>query len=167
MLLGLDGNIYLAGTNSWTIIRKFGDAPESAIAKFDVEAEAFDPDYCQSIPALTHGQEAGTVIAYTPGEFVVRAVDESLADIGSVDSYYTDIEHACRFYQGTIDEDGELSLEEQPALGTAPHYCWGWVYKVDGSPYFWGEDTMYKWNGTEMVPTFKAAGNASTFQRIR
>jgi hypothetical protein len=167
LMLGLDGNIYLAGTNSWNFLREFGDMPESAIAKFDMASQSFDPDYCQSIPSLTGGHEAGTAIAYAPGEFVVRAVDKSLAEVGGIDTYYADIENACRFYHGEIDEDGELSLTEEPDLGTAPHYCWGWVYKIDGDPYFWGEDRMYMWDGSRMVPKFEARGYAAAFQRIR
>ncbi len=166
LLLGLDGNIYLAGTNQWTMFRKFGDMPESAIAKFDMGSQSFDSNYCQSIPDLIDGHEAGTLIAYAPGEFVVRAVDESLTQTGDSGTYWADIENACRFYHGTIDEDGQLTIEEEPDLGTSPHYCWGWVYKVDGSPYFWGEDTMFKWDGSRMVPTFKAPGFAAAFQRI-
>lgn len=168
LVLGRDGNIYLAGTNQFTIFHQFGGMPESALARFDIQAQSFDAGYCQNLPALTGGHEVGTLIAYAPGEFVVRALDESLTEIGLSDTYWTDIENACRFYRGSIDEDGQLTVEEEPSLGTAPHYCWGWVHKVNGSPYFWGDGTMFKWDGSSMVPAFQSpTGFATTLQRIR
>ncbi len=170
MLLGLDENLYLAGTNGWTMFSRFGNAsnlPETGIAKFDMSSQSFRSDYCQSIPELTGGHDAGTLIAYAPGKFLVRAVDDSLATISDSDTFYADIENACRFYQGDIDADGNLTVEEQPALGTTPHYCWGWVYNINGEPYFWGEDTMFRWSGTKMEPVFTSTGYATGFQRIR
>jgi hypothetical protein len=170
LMLGLDGNIYLAGTNGWTLYGRFGNPsnlPETGIAKFDLKSQAFDDEYCQSIPELTGGHDAGTVIAFAPGHFLLRAVDDSLAEIGDAGSFYGDIERACRFYHGTIDEEGNLTVQEEPALSATPNYCWGWVYDIDGEPYFWGEDTMFRWDGSALVPVFKSTGFASGFQRIR
>ncbi|MET0342748.1 MAG: hypothetical protein ABW252_17205 [Polyangiales bacterium] len=167
MLLGADGNIYLAGTNQFTFFRQYGDAPESAIAKFDLETRSFDPGYCQKIPALTGGLEGGTLIAFAPGEFVLRAVDKGLVKFGDTGTFWDDIEYGCRIYYGKIDASGRLEVREEPKLSTAPNYCWGWVYKVDGTPYFWGEDTMFKWDGANMVPMFKAPGVATELERVR
>ncbi|MET0286322.1 MAG: hypothetical protein ABW352_17715 [Polyangiales bacterium] len=167
MLLGADGNIYLAGTNQFTFLRQYGDMPESAIAKFDLKTRSFDPNYCQSIPALTGGLEGGTLIAFAPGEFVLRAVDKSLVKFGDTGSFWDDIENGCRIFYGKIDASGRLELKEEPKLATAPNYCWGWVYKIDGTPYFWGKDTMFKWDGSSMVPTFKAPGVATELERVR
>jgi hypothetical protein len=167
MVLGLDGNIYLAGTNNFTILHEFSGAPESALAKFDMETQAFDEDFCKNLPELVDGHEVGTLIAYSPGEFVMRAVDKSLTEVKQSDTYWEDIEHACRIYQGKIDEDGQLSLEEQPELATMPNYCWGWIYKIDGVPYFTSTDAMYKWDGTSLVQSFTIDGYVSAFERIR
>jgi hypothetical protein len=94
-------------------------------------------------------------------------VDESLTQINFSDTYWADIGNACRFYHGTIDAGGQLTMVEEPSLGTLPNYCWGWVYKVDGSPYFWGDGTMFRWNGSRMEPTFQAPGTSAALQRIR
>lgn len=173
---GRDGKLYVLGSASWGPYRQYAAAPlpESALTRFDPVSNAFDDSYCERIQPLTDGDDGGLLLQYAPGQFLLRVIDEALVTYSSSADYWSDVQFGCRTYQGDIDESGALSLRERPEMSTVANGCFGGMFSVDGSGYFFGEDadavggTLLRWDGAAMVPEIGvAAGYVTAFERLR
>jgi hypothetical protein len=105
---------------------------------------------------------------------VLRVIDAELVTYTNPSDYWSDVQFACRTYQGDIDESGNLSLTHRPEMSTQANGCFGGLFSVDGAGFFFGEDAdatggrLLRWDGAAMVPEVSvAAGYVTTFERIR
>lgn len=170
---GRDDNLYVMGSPAWGPFYHHGEeVPGSAFARFLTATREFDAGYCESVSDLTDGDQGGIALEYEKGKFLLRAIDEDVASASSSDNYFADVQSACSFYQGDIDERGELTLSEKPGMGV-DGACFGGFFSVDGDPYFStpGSDGMKnwlsRWDGGELVQTVELTGFPQSFERVR
>lgn len=173
-LSGRDDKVYALGTPSWGPFYNHGatELPGSAFARFDTQTRTFDESACVEVEPMTGGDEAGIALQYAPGRFLLRTIDAATAEASSVDEYWSDIEFACSFYDGDIDETGTITLSETPSMGVDGG-CYGGVFGVDGDAYFnipaegFESGALARWTGASMETVIGLDGYPWTFERIR